>query len=694
MNARWSRAVHVPLWALVAGGALAQDSRDDLEIVEVRGQRGDAYRVEEMSTATKLGLSIEETPQSVSVLNRAQLDDFALVDINDALSNATGVSVERVETDRTYYTARGFDITNFQVDGVGLVLPYGNIKGDLDTAIYERIEIVRGATSLMSGAGNPSATVNMIRKRPTEEFQASIATRYGRWDNARVEADFSGPLTDDVSGRFVAAGQDRESHLRDYAKEKSIYYGVMDVELGTSSVLTFGYSDQKSDADSPMWGAIPLYYSDGTQAEYGVSMSTSADWAYWNTDESNAFLDFSHELGNGWTARATLMRTEIESDSELFYMYGPVDPVTHEGLTGWASAYEISDERNFFDFFVTREFGGRHEIVLGTSWSEASVVDESLYDHTTGNGFPAIGDLREWRGDTPRPTFSDGAEGSDFTDEQKAVYAAARFAATDALSIVAGVRMLDWDSVGVSYGVGQDAREDERLPYLGAVYNVTDRVALYGSYTESFMPQGELAEDFSRLGPTRGDNTEVGFKATFNDERLTATFAVFDAEHENLAEYAALVDGVYVHNGVDFASSGFEFDVVGELAPGLQTSFGYTSLDIEDGQGESARPYTPEHLVRASASYRLPWLDRLSVGASMNWQDDIETRALDYASGVVRQEAYTLVDLFANYRFSERVSGALHVNNATDEKYIHSLYWDQNYYGAPRNASVSVDVRF
>jgi outer membrane receptor for ferric coprogen and ferric-rhodotorulic acid len=84
----------------------------------------------------------------------------------------TGVNVEKVETDRTYYNSRGFDITNFQVDGIGLPLIWGIQFGDLDTVLFERVEVVRGANSMMTGTGNPSATVNYVRKRPTDTFQA------------------------------------------------------------------------------------------------------------------------------------------------------------------------------------------------------------------------------------------------------------------------------------------------------------------------------------------------------------------------------------------------------------------------------------------------------------------------------------------------------------------------------------------
>ncbi len=98
-------------------------------------------------------------------------------------------------------------------------------------------------------------------------------------------------------------------------------------------------------------------------------------------------------------------------------------------------------------------------------------------------------------------------------------------------------------------------------------------------------------------------------------------------------------------------------------------------------------------MLKVAAHYQPPVLERLLVGASVNWQDDIY-RGQDNAPGITEQDSYSLVNAFATYRFSERLSATVNVNNITDEKYINSLYWDQGYYGAPRNFSVSVDWRY
>ena len=133
--------------------ALAQEGRATEQVI-VQGDRFAS------SVISGLDLSLRETPQSATVVSRQHMDDFRLTNVNDLLDLVPGVNVERVETDRTYYNSRGFDITNFQVDGIGPPLLWGIQFGDLDTAMFERVEVVRGADGMMTGIGNPSATVN------------------------------------------------------------------------------------------------------------------------------------------------------------------------------------------------------------------------------------------------------------------------------------------------------------------------------------------------------------------------------------------------------------------------------------------------------------------------------------------------------------------------------------------------------
>src|SRR5690606_26221848 len=124
--------------------------------------------------ALVLPMSLFDTPQSVSVVNAEFIRDFGLTDVNRVLEQITGVNVERVETDRTYYNARGFDIKSMQVDGIGLPFNW-NVVGALDTYLYDKVEVIRGANGLLTGVGSPSGTINYLRKRPINERAVTTA---------------------------------------------------------------------------------------------------------------------------------------------------------------------------------------------------------------------------------------------------------------------------------------------------------------------------------------------------------------------------------------------------------------------------------------------------------------------------------------------------------------------------------------
>jgi outer membrane receptor for ferric coprogen and ferric-rhodotorulic acid len=313
----------------------------DLDRIVVSETRPAGYAPPPSSTGTGLTLSLRQTPQSISVLTREQLDDFGLDNLNDALESTTGIGVERVETSRTYYTARGFDITNFQFDGIGVPLPYGIQNGDIDTTAFERIEVLRGANGLMSGTGNPSATINFVRKRPGEEFAGSVMATFGSWNRKRIDADVSSPLgSGAVRARAAVAYEDGESYLDRYALEKSVAYGVVEAHLGERTLLTVGVSHQGNNADSPLWGALPLYYADGTPTDYDRSTSTASDWAFWDTRETRAFAELGHDFGNGWRMQGTLTHQDKREDAEIFYVYGTPDRATGLGLFSYPSSYD------------------------------------------------------------------------------------------------------------------------------------------------------------------------------------------------------------------------------------------------------------------------------------------------------------------------------------------------------------------
>ncbi|MDF2641310.1 MAG: fpvA 3, partial [Pseudomonas sp.] len=195
--------------------------------------QSEGYQTRPASSTTRMGLTEKETPQAVTTITRAQIKDYQLNGIRDALRAAPSVTVEQIETDRTEFTSRGFTIDTFQFDGMGMPFASTTLVGEQDLVEYEQVDVLHGANGLMSGTGNPSAAVNFIRKRPTDTFQAQISGSVGSWDNRRVEADVSGPLTPtgNVRGRFIYAHDKGNSHLDRYSHERNVAAGLLAFDL-------------------------------------------------------------------------------------------------------------------------------------------------------------------------------------------------------------------------------------------------------------------------------------------------------------------------------------------------------------------------------------------------------------------------------------------------------------------------------
>ncbi|WP_339900340.1 TonB-dependent siderophore receptor [Paraglaciecola polaris] len=702
------RFSYFTLFTLFSNIALAQttDNNDSkaIEKIEVTGSYIDGYGAHSASGASRLDLDIFDIPQSVSVITSAQMQDFQLNDINDALDSATGVNVQRIETDRTYYTARGFDITNFQIDGIGLPLTSGNNHADEDTAIYERVEVIRGANGLMTGVGNPSATINFIRKRPTAETQAKVNATVGSWNNHRIDADVSTPITDNIAARVVAVKQEQDSYLDRYEQDKTLVYGFVEANLTDSTKLSFSHSYLDNKAKGNNWGALPLFYTDGSATNYDTSTNTSADWSNWTVIKNNTVIELSHYFNDNWSLRSTYSHKTTDEDTELFYVFGTPDKETELGLTGYGSEYDLDDEHNLFDVYVSGDFSlfnRDHQVVFGLNYAKMSYTDSSLYDYTTGNGFPPITNLNTWNGNTPKPTFADALTGSDVQTKQKAAYFTGRFNVADGLHIIAGGRFNEWQAQGTSYGVLQDVNNDEFIPYLGAVYEFMPNTVAYASYTETFVSQTQVDINDNILAPITGESREIGVKRQWLNDSLITSLAYFDIEQVNVAiidpataDFPIAAQRYIGADGIN--SNGFELDIAGQLTDGLQVSFGYTDFDI-DGD-ETVKAYTPSQLLKLGATYQFQQWDQFSVGINMRWQNKTSRDQGVVGEGFTNagdtitttQDAYSVVDLMARYQFNDAITLTVNVNNATDEKYINSLYWAQGFYGAPVNYNATL----
>eukprot|EP01034_Spumella_vulgaris_P033642 gene33642-41507_t len=263
------------------------------------------------SASTRLPLTPRENPQSTNTVDRAQMERQSLTSIDAVLRNVTGIAVSFYDTQRPLYYARGFQITDFKVDG--LPTYSGGTNQEYDTALYERIDVVRGANGILTAIGVPSATVDMIRKRPQREFAASVALTAGSWNLWRGELDLNTPLTSDgsVRSRLVVAPQTKESFRDRYQEDKTALLAAIEADLGNATVATVGFQRQRNVPEAPIWGTIPRFAADGGLANLPVSTSFSPSWTRW---ERTVLHGVELGAGLGKQARRVVGADQVDVD--------------------------------------------------------------------------------------------------------------------------------------------------------------------------------------------------------------------------------------------------------------------------------------------------------------------------------------------------------------------------------------------
>jgi len=677
-----------------------------------------SYTTGKARTALPLGMALRDTPQSVSVVTQQRIEDQGLLTVTDVVNNVTGVSVNQYETNRAGFTARGFDIDNLQIDGIPTTWdqPWssGEVLGSLAT--YDRVEVVRGATGLMTGAGNPSAAINLVRKRAnSKELAGTAEIGIGSWNERRAMADVSTALNQagSVRARVVGEYQAGDSWIHLMRKNSRTLYGTLEADLGRKTVLSAGYSYQKTDPKGPMWGGLPYWYTDGGLTGWDRSKTSAAGWTRWGTEYGNFFTNLDHEFDNGWKLRASYSHSDRKADSYLLYLSGIPDRATGAGMGAFAGSYQTHTKQDDFGLHASGPFalGGRkHEAAFGYMHSKQQFNADSRAADFGPGGVPDVGDFNRWNGGYPEPAWGPSTFYESSVTTQQAVYGVARFSLADPLKLIAGARLSDYDKTGHGlYAAPYQLKHSRQLtPYAGLVYDINDSYSAYASYTSIFQPQN--LKDFSgkTLDPIEGKSAEAGIKGEFFEGRLNASLALFRIKQDKLGQEAGLVDRdgagplapeAYYRAATGATSHGVEFEVAGQLAKGWNASLGYTRFHAEDAAGADINSVYPRKLLRLFTTWQLPgdW-KALTLGGGVNWEGrayTIDPNAPAHSGGRIEQPAYSLVNLMARYDINRQWSAQLNINNALDKRHFGMFAaYGAITYAAPRSAALNLRYRF
>lgn len=722
-------SLSIILIAAAAGAAAAEADaaaarHDDIVVSGIQEEASEgtgAYTTRSMKTATKLPLSIRETPQSVTVVTRQRLDDQLMTNVTDIVKATPGLFLNSGNgPGRPAFNARGFDIDNILYDG----LPsryQGHIVGlQTNLAIFDRVEVVRGATGLITGSGNPSAAINMVRKRPQDSFHINLTAAAGSWNNYRGEIDMGGPV--DAAGalrvRTIGSYQDSSSFREGEKIHRGLFHAIVEYDAGPDTLVMAGATHQ-DDFYNSFWGGLPLSAT-GAHLDLPRSIRPSSDWEGKTQKANTLFGEMRQDLGGDWQARLAAMKTWQDAVFSGTYIYR-----RDTDLTLTQSAYQASydEDQSGADLYVSGPLtllGRAQDLTFGVSRRATKTRTQNY----SGNGVLAgtIDILNLAATALPRPNFLPTTASTNIIS-QNGAYASVRLNPADPLKIILGGR-LDWfhyDNAGTAAG---DYRvKAHKTLYAGALLDLDRHHSLYASYTDIFQPQSAkgFAADAaaqSILVPILGKNYEVGIKGEYLGGRLNATISLFRIDQTNRAIVPVDQSGCptfpasscSVASGL-VRSKGIDAELQGEVMPGWQVSAGYSYVRARYVEGvnptNESRTFDtdyPEHIVKLASFYTLPGeLNRWRLGAALHWQSRIYNQNLRgrnflNIAFLVEQKAYAVADLMASVKVNDRIDVQLNVNNAFDKHYYKAIGYDIRWgsvdaYGDPRNVMATMRVR-
>ncbi|MEM6651633.1 MAG: TonB-dependent siderophore receptor [Pseudomonadota bacterium] len=712
--------------AIYVAPAMAQETDEDeertLETITVSGD-AEFFRPTEATSATKIPLPIVETPQAITVLTE---DIITLTGIRD-LEDASGL-VPGFVAKGTYggfdnrFSARGFDLSVAEGILINGVQVASNV--DRDFIGVERIEYLRGPTSIVLGTVNYGGAVNIITKRPTDSFVGSIAGEVGSWDLYRIQGEFGGPLNESGTIRgYAAAAYEERGDFREGAElEKLPIRAALDIDLGPNTLFTLDLSAENGDGNptgtfsrdyarnDPLPTYVPIDWNpcglvDGCFTDYSNREATAnlrhdfenntyvrGTYGFASTDRQHKFISF---LGGGFPS--------------LFFT--GTDDVENDGPYGFWYTYDDTDtyETYFAEFAFGGEFeafGQEHDfLLLAESRDRKITEDYQLQDPDTFFAQYAnyLDPTRDF-GSGDVPIFVQETFAWDRTirkEDSIALTAQLVLRPVERLQVLLGVRYEEEETflTGINNGgdegpFGSSRTIDPPLEYSiddtvfrgGIVYEVLDNVFAYGSYSEGFIPVAVNDLDGNQATAETGTQIEGGVKGEFFDGRLGAGISVFEIERDDVASTTG--DGVFAEpSSRSQEHRGFEIEIIGEVTEGLDIIATYANLETEITKDDAEIdpetgiaptvgneiPNAPNDQFSLFVQYQLPFefenIEGVSIGGGVQYVSE----TWDSEDNEFELPDYTLIDANLNVQIKENLAFQLIGRNLGDEEYFQSF---------------------
>lgn len=678
-------------------GREAEPSRDDASVstIIVTGKTT-------VQVATKADLPIIEAPQAISIVTSELIERRGYDDAVDALENVAGVNILGQFESGQILAFRGFFANGFNASRID-DSRFNFRVASLDPELIERMEFLKGPSSVLYGTADAGGVVNVKTKSPTKDFQSNVMVSGGSFDRFAGSADISGPITADgrLSGRVVVSQLESDSFIDFVGQNRTSAMGAIAFEPTDRTELMLKAIYQDTDDFQPQ--VLPLM-SDGSIPD--IPRSRFLGPAINSNQYEQAVLQFNgtHRFNDvlRLEARASYVRAERASESTYVYSYGGVpasgDTYAYGFFTGDTREDYAAELRLHADFTF-----------LGMETSNLIGVEYFQNDTVGPGNLPTIflGNLNIFDS-APFPITDPAfATNRSFTQAQEfyGIFAQSTLKPTDRLTIVLSGRVDDLSlggtrTIGANTNTTTDIDTSDFTYRIGSSYEILDGLFLYGSYGTSFEPPTARDANENLLPPVTGEAIEAGLKADLFDGRGLFTLALYDIARQNIAQrdpanpFASIAVGEQTHRGV-------EVEVQAEPVRGLQVLATYSYIDAEftrDTSGlQGLRPFgIPEHTINFWASYTIQQgpLAGLGFNGGLRIVDEV---FVDNANDFTLP-SYERVDLSIFYRPENRpYSIALNVENALDTRYAANPRGSAGYafsFGAPRNAVVRLRYDF
>ncbi len=674
----------------VSAGASQNDVHEDSKTVAAKRSSG----------ATKTDTPLIETPRTVSVVTRKELDERGAQDLIEAVRYSAGVTTGAYGFDPRFdqIYIRGYDTTTLGDYKDGLRQPYMNY-GTFRTDPYslERIEIIKGPVSVLYGAGTPAGIVSKISKLPTEEKIREVELLYGTENRAQAAFDFSGPVTegsDEFLYRVVGLARNGETNF-DIADDRYFLQPSFTWNPDAATSFTVYGLVQSEETDANV-GAV----TDPVSGKVLHLRASDLDYDHQKVRQQQIGYKFEHDFGNGLTARQNLRYSHLDLRSRYLGIYGWDGTVAKRGATS------ISDEMNVFqvDNQLEAKFDTgplAHTMLFG--------LDYTKVNSSFGLGFGPVDPAYDF--DISNPTYGVSGPtpeytiGSDADLRQTGVYALDQIE-LDKWRFTFGGRQTWVDQSRVPND-GSDStivKKDAFSVQAGALYLFDNGVAPFASYATSFEPITNRSASGDILEPTEGEQFELGVKyqPPGTDILLSAVaYHLVETNKPVLVDPLALV---YRSLG-EVTSNGLELEARASIMDGLDVIAAYnynrakiTGGDEASGEIGNAPAVTPEHVATLWANYKFDEsspVSGLSVGAGLRFLSETYTSTANTS----KNDAALYFDASASYDFGaidkkyEGVTAAFAVRNIADDRatVCNSGYC---YLGQGRNITASLKYRW